>query len=158
MIEKKSNIKKQVILGHFFTMLCGGLIYLAFREGHLKMFDWFEKISLMEELNFFRNSTLKYSFYLPDWVVYSLPDGLWLFSYVSLVMAFWKNKIQINSLFWILFLPIWALAHEIGQFFHLVQGTFDFVDVVFYIVAILLPFILYSNSITIKNLENEHNS
>jgi len=143
-------MKKQLFFGHIVTLLIGGLIYVAFRTDSLLMFKWFSALSLDNVINELRLTTMKLSPSLPNWFLYSLPDGLWIFSYVALIMTIWRNQINRISIFWILIIPVLAIGSEVGQFYYLVPGTFDFVDLTFYLLGVLAPFIFIPNSITIK--------
>ena len=87
-------MKKQLISSSILTLLCGGLIYMLFRSTTLKMFSWYEIIGLGGITNFLRANTFQYSNQIPEWVLFSLPDGLWIFSYVSLMFAIWQNSVS----------------------------------------------------------------
>lgn len=145
---------KQFYIGHLFTLLSGSLLYILFRTSNLKMFNWFEKLNILSFINTLRDSTTIYTDYLPNIILYSLPDGLWLFSYVSLVLFLWKNEIRNENLFWIFIVPIISIFSELGQLIKIVPGTFDLADLVMYLSGTILPFIIYRKTITI-NLINQ---
>lgn len=139
---------------HFFLLvlvpiLIGGIIYALFRSDTLLMFHWFKIIKIDQMVLFFRNSDFFKNMAVPGWIKYSLPDGLWIFSYVSLMILIWNNKISTNSFFWIFLLPIIAILSELGQFAKVVPGTFDVYDLVTYLTFTCLPLILF-NHIFIK--------
>ena len=141
---------KQLYIGHIFTLLCGSLIYILFRTSTLKMFDWFDKLRILNIINNLRSFTANYSNNLPNIILYSLPDGLWMFSYVSLVLYLWKNEIKNENLFWIFIIPIISIISELGQLIKIVPGTFDSSDLLMYLLGTILPFIIYRKSITIN--------
>lgn len=141
---------KQLFIGHFLTLLLGSAIYLLFRISSLRMFSWISIIDLNSELDLIRVHTIRYANKIPNWIIYSLPDGLWMFSYVSLMLYIWKNEITKQSLLWILILPIIALCSELGQMLNKVPGTFDSADLTAYIIGALSPFIFFEQ-ITIIN-------
>tara|TARA_R110001606_G_scaffold370990_2_gene527654 strand:+ start:715 stop:1158 length:444 start_codon:yes stop_codon:yes gene_type:complete len=143
-------MKKQLIFGHIATLLIGGLIYLLFRTSSLKMFGWYKTIGLGEFTNGLRKLTIPFADKIPDWILFSLPDGLWIFSYVSLVLFIWNNSISKNNLFWILIIPILAICSEIGQLLGFVQGVFDVTDLLLYLLGMTLPFIFFKKSINLK--------
>ena len=142
-------MKKQLIFGSFLTLLVGGLIYILFRTSTLKMFSWYETIGLGELTNVMRKMTFQFSDKIPEWILFSLPDGLWIFSYV-LMLFIWQNSVSIKNIFWISIIPILAIGSELGQLFGLVIGTFDIADLLFYIFGMTLPFILFTKSINLK--------
>ena len=97
-----------------------------------------------------RDYTLNYDLLIPNWVRFSLPDGLWLFSFISLILITWKNEINSSNLFWLIGLPIIALLSEIGQSISIVPGTFDWIDIAMYLFGFMLPFIINKKSLIIK--------
>ena len=141
---------KQIYIGHISTLFCGGLIYILFRSSSLKMFTWFKILHLDTFLQKTRNYTSLITYNLPDFILYSLPDGLWMFSYVSLVLYLWKNEVKYENLFWIFIIPLIAIISELGQLFNIICGTFDTIDLLLYILGMLLPFVIYKKSITIN--------
>lgn len=145
---------KQLYIGHIFTLLSGSLIYILFRTSNLKMFAWFEKLNILQTIITLRNFTAKYSNNLPEIILYSLPDGLWLFSYVSLTLFLWENEIKQENFIWIFIVPIISILSEIGQIVNIVPGTFDFSDLLMYLLGTILPLIIYRKSITL-NLINK---
>ncbi|SEN89936.1 hypothetical protein SAMN05444671_2386 [Flavobacterium sp. CF108] len=150
--EKNKQLMKvkQLYIGHIFTLLCGSLIYILFRTSNLKMFIWFDELKILDIINSLRSFTVSYSSHLPNIILYSLPDGLWMFSYVSLVLFLWKNEIKNENLFWILIIPIISIISELGQLIKIVPGTFDSSDLLMYFLGTTLPFIIYRKSITIN--------
>lgn len=145
-------MKRQINIGFLFTLLLGGFIYILFRQDSLKMFIWFESINLSNSISELRLFTLPLSFHLPDWFLYSLPDGLWLFSYISLLLLIWGNVISKQNIHWVLLVPLIAIFSEIGQLIKLVPGTFDIVDLGFYLSGTILPILIFANSKTNKTI------
>ena len=71
-----------------------------------------------------------------------LPDFLWAFSFYSSIRIF-NSTIQ-NS-YIILICTLFSLFYEIGQSCHLFKGTFDYLDLFFYMLGILSSFIILKN-------------
>ncbi|MEX2485432.1 MAG: hypothetical protein WED10_12755 [Brumimicrobium sp.] len=136
------KIREKLIYGHLLSLLTGSLIYLLFRSSTLKMFDWFNYIGIIEPIKSARTQTLEFSTYLPIWFKFSLPDGLWVFSYVCLLQLIWIDRNIKKSIPWILSIPIIAIFSEFGQLTNLVTGTFDPIDLLFYILGMILPFFI----------------
>ncbi|WP_298539484.1 hypothetical protein [uncultured Aquimarina sp.] len=143
-------MKKQLIYGCFGSIFTGSLIYILFRSNTLKMFDWFNQIGFINLIEVFREYIFKFSYLIPDWILFSLPDGLWLFSYVSTILYIWNNDITKNSLLWIFIVPTIAILSEICQAMKILPGTFDLNDLLFYLLGIYTPFILYKSNINFK--------
>ena len=117
----------------------------------LKMFNWFDSVNLSEAISGLRLFTLPLADFLPNWFLYSLPAGLWLFSYLSILLVVWNNKISKHNIHWLLLVPTIAIVSEIGQLFGIVPGTFDIFDLTFYLGATILPLLIFTNSKTIKS-------
>jgi hypothetical protein len=150
-VMSNTKMKKQLFIGHILTLLLGGFVYISFRQDTLKMFSWFDRVNMLEAISDFRLFTLPLSVYLPNWFLYSLPDGLWLFSYLSLLLIVWDNEISKHNIHWLLLLPSVAILTEIGQLFAIVHGTFDILDLTFYLGGTILPILIFTNSKTIKD-------
>ena len=120
------------------------------------MFNWFSIINLSESISNLRLFTFPLSDVFPNWFLYSLPDGLWLFSCTSILLVIWNNKISKENIYWILLVPSISIISEIGQFFIIFPGTFDTIDLIFYLGGFVLPLFIFTRSI--KNLiYNEKN-
>ena len=138
---KSKNIYRLLLVIAFFLIICGGLIYLAFRPKSLLLFQLVDTLCLIEWIDRLRNtySTIN----IPIFVVYSLTAGLWTASYL-LIMFYTtrrchrKTRIKLS-----LPLPVSAVVLEIAQYFSLCPGTFDFIDLVCYLVPIII-FIIYA--------------
>lgn len=125
----------KVILS-FAILIIGGLIYVGFRDKSLLMFSWFEQLGISGEVDAFRGLVNSEGVY--GWVKNSLPDGLWLFAYMFLVDAIWNGSKSISSYIFIFSLPSFALLSEFLQYFDMLPGVFDWIDVASYLFAILL--------------------
>lgn len=119
-----------------FTLVLGGLIYLLMRDKSLVMFRWAESINLIYILDLLRDS-ISPSF-CPNWLKYSLPGGLWLSSYIVLMNLVWIKQERRLRMVWVLFLPIFAILSEVSQLYGIIPGTFDYIDIFFYIIPVIL--------------------
>lgn len=117
------------------SLLTGGLIYLGYRTETLLMFKWVDYLGLSPWVKQLR--TFCTEFPLPSWVYYSLPDGLWLLSYMLFMNIIWSKKEEIQYIIWLYILPIIAIVSEILQIFISGIGTFDIIDLLSYVSAIL---------------------
>jgi len=114
------------------SIVLGSLIYILFRQGDFLFTYIFEVFTIKQSVNEIRDCFVNLRHYLPKWVIYSLPDGLYLFS----VTLYFKsiNKIIIANKFLVILVTI-----EIIQLFFHKQvkwiGTFDFKDLIFYTIG-----------------------
>ena len=121
-------------------LLLGGLIYVIFRDKSLLMFDWFNTIGISNEVDGLRILFQGEGIY--GWVKYSLPDGLWIFSYLFIVDAIWDKERNVVSMIFLWGLPIAAVLSECLQHFDLLPGVFDLMDLASYMLAITLFLII----------------
>ncbi|WP_143884253.1 hypothetical protein [Chryseobacterium binzhouense] len=140
----------KLIFGSVASLILGTLIYILFRSSTLKVFTWLDFVGIHILDSKIRKSALATSNYIPDWVLMSLPDGLWLFSYVCLMLYIWKNSITFFNLFWISVIPAIAIASEVAQGLGILQGTFDTMDLIFYLFGGVLPLYIFKDSINYK--------
>lgn len=107
-------------------VLAGGFIYFLGRNNDLILYDWFPALQVF-----------KHNVNLPNWVKYNLPDGIWMYSVTSLMVFLWQKKVNYNSLGWIISGIIIAVVIEFFQKFGFFPGTFDWMDLCFYIIAFI---------------------
>jgi len=139
-------MKKQFITGCFALGL-GGLIYIAFRSNSLRMFNWFSALSLEQPIQVLRVSiTALIKGNLPMWLLFSLPDGLWVFSYITITLLLWKNRISKHNIFWLLSIPLIAILTEIGQGYEVIKVTFDLIDLAFYLLGTIAPLSIFTKN------------
>jgi hypothetical protein len=132
LLLKKSNITILILS----PLIIGASIYIFFRETNLLIYSW---LGISEEIALIQNNKVN-GLQLPDWVLYQLPDGLWLFSFVILLGAICKTyhfNIYISSFAFFL-----AITLEFLQKKYL-PGIFDRADIIAYIIVLILIFILY---------------
>lgn len=139
--------QNKLIFLHIISLLIGGIIYILFRSERLKMFDWFDLIGIKNLFDIIRLSFQDNVFEIPKWIIFSLPDGLWTFSYICLTLYVWKSEISRTSIIWITIIPLLAIISEIGQLYGLVSGTYDIMDLLFYIIGAISPFLLFYRTI-----------
>lgn len=97
-----------------------------------------------------RKLTYEWGSKLPNWLLYSVPDGMWIFSYVTLILAIWKNCITRENIFWLIVIPLVAVLSEFGQMAGIIPGTFDIIDVLLYVLGFLLPIFIFKKEITLN--------
>lgn len=127
---------------YVFALAFGSLIYLFFRNSSLKMFLWLNYFGLGKIIASVRNFTLPFVSSFPDWFLFSLPDGLWIFSFISLQLHIWKYSLNFSNLIWFVSIPLIAIISEIFQNLNILNGVFDPFDILFYSLGFILPFIL----------------
>lgn len=137
--EFKKQFICQSILS-FILLGIGGSIYLLFRQKTLLMFKWVESLGLSEYIDRLRDMVSHIT--LNHITLYSLPDGLWLASYIIVVNIIVSKSNKHNLLFWSLLLPVIAIVFELLQIPEIIPGIFDVFDLICYI-APLIIYLIY---------------
>lgn len=117
------------------ALLMGGLIYVFWRKDTLMMFIWFDRIGLTDIVCLLRDRAGRLSMCLPNWILFSLPNALWLFGGLLVFDFIWGNKSSVSKLFW--FSAFWfiAVSAEVGQALRIIPGRFDWQDITIMILA-----------------------
>ena len=144
------NVVKKTMIA-FIPVILGGIIYAIYRTENLKMFKWFKELGIYNEIKNIRDNDGVKTVKMPDWIIYSLPDALWLLSLNFIILIFWKFKINKHSIIWIISTTIIGLYSEIGQYLKIIPGTFDYKDLISLIIAIIVPFLFLKNLKSIKS-------
>ena len=74
-------------------------------------------------------------------IVFSVPGGLWAMSYTLLIFHIKKDK-KLTTIIWSIVIPIMGIISEISQFYQLIPGTFDLIDLIMYIIFPIIVFLL----------------
>lgn len=128
------------------AILAGGLLYLLFRPRTLLLFHAADALGLAALVDRLRQVASVWS--LPEWVVYSLPNGLWSAAYVVLTPAVTRGYRRRTRLLLAGIIPLVGIASEAMQAVGLLRGTPDWLDVAAY----ALPYALYATRLlTIKH-------
>ena len=136
--EQKYNIS---LITAYLFITCGGLIYIAFRSKSLMLFSLADTLHLSKAVDSIREIATAMQF--SDFIVYSLPAGLWTASYLLIMFYLTRKCNRRTRLQLSLPLPSSAVVLEIAQYFSLCPGTFDFIDLVCYLIPIII-FIIYA--------------
>jgi len=120
----------------------GGIIYLLFRADSLMMFRWADAIGVKSVLDDLRIYYTTIQMDNSNWFFFSLPGGLWVYSFTSFMLIVWGLKFSRHSIFWISIGPLIALGGEIGQAFGVVIGTFDPTDLLLCLIGSILPLVI----------------
>jgi hypothetical protein len=116
-------------------ILIGAVIYILWRSKNLFVFRWLEMAGLAQIVTAAREYGFFYRSSIPQIVLYSLPDALWVYSYTAALALIWERDLSRQRLIWILLPTVTAVGAEFVQFFHIISGTFDWSDVWSYLVA-----------------------
>lgn len=117
----------------------GAAIYTLWRSKLLLVFAWYRCVGLYEPVLLLRSHVDNAKHLIPSPILYSLPDGLWVYSFTALLRYIWRQQPEGPSRhIWSLLPVTMAVCAEVGQRFRLVPGTFDWMDMALYVAAWLL--------------------
>jgi hypothetical protein len=108
------------------------MMYITFRPDTLKMFHWFKVFGLLDYLAELQHNPAR----VPMWMLYNLPDGMWLFAYSIVIGCIWNFKLRDCWMF-ILVMPSICIPHEFLQGLGIMHGTYDPTDVLAYLIALI---------------------
>ena len=117
-------------------LLIGCTIYLLFRPQNLLMFKIIDGLGGMSNVVSLRMYINHNCF--PDFIIYSLPAGLWTASYLMMMYLITKGYTRKSRLKLALPLPIIAIVLEFMQLLGLCIGTFDVYDLICYIIPLIV--------------------
>ncbi len=109
-------------------MLVGGVTYLLWRDTGLLMFRWVEAVGLWPALAEARAAAAPLRDRIPDWWLYSVPDGAWVFSATAFFAWLWPDGPRWMRAGWIGLAFALAMGGELLQIPRLVPGTWDPAD------------------------------
>ena len=107
-------------------------IYVSNRSTDMVIYDWLSIDVNNQLFCFFRNIEIE----LPDWVLYNLPDALWLLSFLFMNEAIWGKDNR--KYIFVAVVTIFALSIEILQMYTLFPGTGDMLDIISYIIVLII--------------------
>jgi hypothetical protein len=110
-------------------MLLGGVIYILWRDPALLMFKWFRVLGLEPLVLQLRLESSAVEPVLPRWILYSVPDGLWVYALTAFMAHAWAGSPSSPfKTFWLSLGLVLGAGSELGQLAHVVPGTFDWTD------------------------------
>lgn len=143
------NKRIATLILSFTALFIGGGLYLMYRSEHLVMFDWCKAIAIYPYIQ-----QLRPQGHFDSWLVYSLPDGLWLFSYIILMGAIWAFNVR-KSLFCSVPMMFIAIGSELLQIPNIIRGTFDVMDLLCYIAGSVIGIFYIKQLNKINDYENK---
>ena len=151
-------MKKIKFILVFLPMLIGVLIYLLYRSKNLYYYNLIHFLNINGYVLLARETAILYRKLFPTWVIYSLPDGLWLFSTGAVFLI--ARKRYLLHFLWFLFIYLFVVGGEFVQKYYgghgTPIGTYDKTDIIAYTYAYIIINIIalilrkFDNSINIK--------
>lgn len=125
-------------------IIAGASIYALFRPGKFVFSTWLQVLGLWSAVSSLRVHTLQFRHLIPSWLLFSLPDGLWVYAATAAMTTIWSLSSSYQKFPWVCLPFIVAIASELGQKASIIPGTFDLMDLTFdmigFIAALLIRF------------------
>jgi hypothetical protein len=126
-------------------LLVGGAIYVVGRSRALRMFTWFEALHLDGFVQSLRDSYGAQFATLPAWILFSLPDGAWVYSFALSMGLLWIDTNPRAALSLAAIGPALGIGGELGQLASIVPGTFDVTDLLVSSAAAIAAMLFLAN-------------
>jgi hypothetical protein len=110
----------------------GALVYLLWRPTSLRMFVWVRVFSLYTFVAGPRAVALPLLPFIPSWVVYSLPGGLWTYATVAWMAIVWRDDSRPVRFVWLGIAAVIGPLSEQFQLWGILSGVFDKLDLICY--------------------------
>lgn len=114
-------------------------IYLCFCSTDLLFYDLFcidaEAEWIQSIRSIFSNTQV------PVWFKHNLPDALWFMSFLLIMEVIWSSSENCYKNIFIYSLFLMAILAEFFQYYHLIPGTGDWMDVIYYLLTLLTYYI-----------------
>ena len=119
------------------SLLLGVLIYFTTRTNELLINTWLTSKVGIPFKEIIQSSIA--GFRIPNQIIYSLPDGMWMLALTITILLIWDFRIDRKCLLWIAIALASGTGLECLQGLHLIKGWFDPIDMIYLISGALLP-------------------
>ena len=104
-------------------------------------------------LNQARNVAVPGELVLPNWIIFSLPNGLWAFAYALLITSIWSGSKSWLRHLWMASIPILVVGYEVLQYTGIIRGTFCIQDIALGVSGLILGIIIGFKTTNKNNYE-----
>lgn len=130
---KKKQINLIILILSICLFMSAVYLYVSNREDDMILYSWLG----IDCHNGFFEYLRQHSWHPANWVIYNLPDGLWLLSYLLVMESFWEDEKRLKWIFCGSVI-VFAFAMEWLQYAGKFPGTGDWMDIIFYTITILI--------------------
>jgi len=114
----------------------GAAIYTFWRKPTLLVFSWYRGIGLYPAIKQLRHLATPVYHLIPKWIIFSLPDGLWVYAWTAFMASVWYNSDSRSiSRLWVFSGVALGVGSELSQLLGWIPGTFDIGDLLFYVLS-----------------------
>ncbi|MFT4552313.1 MAG: hypothetical protein ACI9S8_000938 [Chlamydiales bacterium] len=122
----------------FLPFLLGFGIYVLWRPTNLLFFHWANEMGYFPIVSYYRGLVSFAVPFLPNCFLDSFPAALFLYALTSWFQIVWAGCYGKEWIVWAAIALFVGVASEVGQYFQLLSGKYDHVDVLFYLAAWIL--------------------
>ena len=131
------------VLAHVIVpLVLGTSVYVLFRDTSLLVFDWMATFGILDVILYWRTEVSFCRTFLPNHLLYSFPDGCWVWSMTAVYRSFW-NWNTFKGGFWISLGCLLGIGSEFGQLLGWVPGHFDWWDIWYMTIGFILPCVAF---------------
>jgi hypothetical protein len=121
---------RQALLHVLGPLTLGALVYFALRAPEIRLFDWAHALGLDAVIALLRAESAALGSQVPRAITGSVPDFAWAYGFGASLGLVWANRRGRGASAWLLFGFCVTLSVEIGQAFRLIEGVFDWIDLI----------------------------
>ena len=138
-------MKRKIIIGilSFISFGIGANIYTDLRGYDHGMFQWVDMVLPISLVG------LPASLSQSNFILYHLPDGLWMYSLCLFIILVWQLEFSKEMMVWLWIALFCGLLFEILQIGGFISGTFDTIDLLTTVIAFFFALITL---LTIKRI------
>lgn len=111
-----------------FAVILGGAIYLLFRNSEIVAVHWLNSLGMDGWIREVRSLELSSNLLIPQWIIYSLPNGLWAIAYAMIISYIWIGHSSWFKWVWLSTIPLLVFGFEMLQYLKILPGTFCLQD------------------------------
>jgi hypothetical protein len=116
-------------------VLLGAAVYVLFRSPTLRVFQWLDALGLGGLVPAARAWARPIGEHLPGWLLFSAPDGLWVYGLTACLALVWRGEPGRGRRAWLCVGLALGAGGEVGQWMGLVPGVFDGADLLLCLAA-----------------------
>ncbi len=136
---KNGQMRKYVIgsIIIFLTLTLGMLIYAGSRPDTVYINHMLQSLAGQPFFDCLRHFFESSNF--PQWIIYILPDAMWMMALTITILLIWDFKLDKRSFTWITIALMVGFMFELGQALRWINGTFDIRDLIGMGIGALIP-------------------
>jgi hypothetical protein len=120
-------------------IIIGSLIYLLFRSQTILIFRLIGSLGFSSIVEEARIAARPFNQYFQGFVLYSLPSGLWAFSFIYSITVVWRSTLKsLGAIATILSVMVVVEGTELAQGLGLISGKFDRLDLIANLVGLVV--------------------